>query len=165
MLKAAAGPTGPPLGFGRGVNDYLNHYVSVVDAKAAGFLAAAVSVGATVLPLDPQSTLGGVSYWFSLGMLSGSALCAASAILPRLPRPTHQGLIFWEDVRIWPDKNAYQRALTEASAQDIELEYAAQNYVVSGVLHTKHVWVRRSIQLFITGLLAALVAYLTIRYA
>lgn len=33
-----------PRGFGKGVNDYLNHYVTVSDAKAAAFLALNVVV-------------------------------------------------------------------------------------------------------------------------
>ncbi len=158
-------PDGPPEGFGRSVNDYFNHYVGVADAKAAGFLGAALTVGAAAIALEPTSTAAGLFYWLSLVLLAGSGVTASIAIFPRLPRASNRGLIFWEEVRAWPDASAYQRALAQTKAQDIEFEYAAQNHVVSGVLHRKHVWVRWSIGLFMTGTVAAMAGYLIIHNA
>lgn len=90
----------------------------------------------------------------------GAGLTSSVAIFPRLPRASNRGLIFWEEVRIWPSATEYQRALAQTSAQEIEFEYAAQNYVVSGVLHRKHVWVRWSISLFMAGTGSAALSYL-----
>ena len=38
-IISASSSDKPPKGFGKGINDYLNHYVTVSDAKAAAFLA------------------------------------------------------------------------------------------------------------------------------
>ncbi len=40
---------GPPEGFGKGVNDYLNHYVRNADAKAGVLIAAALTIAAYLL--------------------------------------------------------------------------------------------------------------------
>ena len=166
VLTPVAQPSaGPPEGFGRAVNDYFNHYVGVADAKAAGFLGAALTVGAASIALKPTSAPASLFYWLSLILLGGSGVTASIAIFPRLPRASNRGLIFWEEVRAWSDASAYQRALAQAKAQDIEFEYAAQNHVVSDVLHKKHVWVRWSIGLFMTGTVAAVISYLIVRNA
>lgn len=165
LTSVAQAPGGPPEGFGRAVNDYFNHYVGVADAKAAGFLAAALTVGAAAIALKPTSVPALLFYWLSLALLGGSGVTASIAIFPRLPRASNKGLIFWEEVRVWPDASAYQRAVAQANAQNIEFEYAAQNRVVSDVLHKKRVWVRWSIGLFMTGTAAAVVSYLIIRNA
>lgn len=164
----AAAPSalvGPPAGFGAAVNDYFNHYISVADTKAAGFMAAALTVGAAAVGLHPATPAGHLLQWASVALLGGAGTAGAFAIFPRLPSAHHKGLIFWEDVRNWPSAGDYQRALSEATEQDVEFEYAAQNHVVSGVLHRKHVWVRCTIALFMLGTAAALVAYLVTRYA
>jgi hypothetical protein len=165
LSPVAQTPEGPPEGFGRAVNDYFNHYVGIADAKAAGFLAAALTVGAAAVALKPTSVLGMLFYWLSLGLLGASAVTACIAIFPRLPRASNRGLIFWEEVRVWPDASAYQQAVAQANAQNIEFEYAAQNRVVSDVLHQKHVWVRWSIGLFMIGTVAAALSYLIVRNA
>lgn len=150
---------GPPEGFGVGVNEYFNHYIAVADAKAAGFMAAALTVAAAVLGLDVPSGIAALPMWAAVGLLAASVLAGAVAIFPRLPKSRHQGLIFWEDVRLWPTVADYQKALSRTSTQDVEFEYAAQNHTVSGVLHDKHVYVRWTIGLFLAGALMALVAY------
>jgi hypothetical protein len=165
LSPMAQTPEGPPEGFGRAVNDYFSHYVGIADAKAAGFLAAALTVGAAAVALKPTSVLAMLFYWLSLCLLGGSAVTACIAIFPRLPRASNRGLIFWEEVRVWPDASAYQQAVAQANAQNIEFEYAAQNRVVSDVLHQKHVWVRWSIGLFMTGTVAAALSYLIVRNA
>lgn len=165
LTPAAQSQSGPPEGLGRAINDYFNHYVGVADAKAAGFLAAALTVGAAAIGLKPTSGWATVFYWLSLLLLGGSGVTGSIAIFPRLPRASNRGLIFWEEVRVWPNATDYQRALAQASAQDVEFEYATQNHVVSGVLHKKHVWVRWSIGLFMIGTAAAAVSYLISRNA
>jgi hypothetical protein len=165
VSPSAPPPAGPPEGFGRGVNDYFNHYIGIADAKAAGFLAAALTVGAAAIALKPTGVLATVFYWLSVAFLGSSGVCASIAIFPRLPRAANRGLIFWEEVRVWPDAATYQRALSQANGQDIEFEYAAQNRVVSDVLHDKHVWVRRSIALFMIGTATAVITFIISRNA
>src|SRR5262245_45209972 len=45
-------------GFGKSVNDYLNAAVAIADAKAAAFLAAALTIGAGTLQLKGLSPSG-----------------------------------------------------------------------------------------------------------
>lgn len=153
-----------PEGFGCAVNEYYNHYIAVADAKAAGFLTAALTMGAAAISLDPKTSWAWGFYWAAVMLLSASGLAAGTAIIPRLPSANHRGLIFWEDVSAWPTAADYQRALSQTSAQDVECEYAAQNYVVSRVLHQKHVWVRGSILFFMVGTAAAILAFIAIRH-
>lgn len=158
-------PAGPPAGFGYGVNEYLNHYVAVADAKAAGFLAAALTVGAAAVKLQPTATLSTGLYWLSLALLAAAVVTSAIAIFPRLPHTSSKGLIFFEEIRAWTDTAAYQRALAETTAQDIEFEYAAQNRAVSRVLHEKHIWVRSTVWLLVAGTAVAVLTFLSIRHA
>lgn len=162
---ALAAPKGPPRGFGLSVNDYLNHYVSVADAKAAGFMTVALTVGAATIGMHPTAFVGQVFQWIGVALLGGAGAAGAMAIFPRLPSGNNRGLIFWEDVRVWPSAAEYQQALAQATAQDIEFEYAAQNYVVSNVLHDKHVGVRWAILLFLAGTVASVAAYISVRHA
>jgi hypothetical protein len=48
----------------------FNHYVGVSDAKAAGFLAAALTVGAAAIALRPASVAATLFYWLSLTLLA-----------------------------------------------------------------------------------------------
>lgn len=156
---------GPPAGFGLAVNNYLNHFVAVADAKAAGFVAASLTVGAAVLGLAPPTFWGHVIQWISVGLLGGAGVAGACAIYPRLPSSYQRGLIFWEDVRSWPSAAEYQRALSTTTEQEVEFEYAGQNYVVSRVLHSKHVAVRVAIWFFMLGTAAAVAGIALGRYA
>ena len=47
----------PPSGFGKDVNQYLNHYVNVADAKAAGILTADLTIGGYIMPKVPVTLL------------------------------------------------------------------------------------------------------------
>lgn len=146
----------PPSDFSRGVNDYLNHYVAVVDAKAAGALAAALTVGGWVTNLNHNTPLAQGLAIAAIVLLSGSIVAAALALIPRLPHSAGRGVIFWEQVRLWPSGTEYLQAVSEMSPCDVEKEYAEQNLMVSHVLHRKNRLVRQAIQLFLAGLLASL---------
>jgi hypothetical protein len=59
---ATASPSGDPeavprapTGFGKGVNDYLNQYVMVADAKAGAILAANLALSAALLDHKPAT--------------------------------------------------------------------------------------------------------------
>ena len=149
----------PPSGFGKGVNDYLNFYITLADAKAAGFLAAGLTVGAALTKLHPATALASVLWWLALVSIGASVGFHAVVIFPRLPSG-RRGLIFWEDIRTRGDFQDYYEEVARLSAADVEKEYAAQNHAVSGVVHDKHKWVRVGIVLFLIGIAAALASYL-----
>jgi hypothetical protein len=138
------------MGFGKDVNDYYNHYIALADAKAAGFIAAALTVGAEALKLHPTTTFGGVLKWLAVSALGAAVAAATYVIFPRLPSG-RRGLVFWEDVRTRVDHDEYEREVAKLSEAGIEAEFAAQNFFVADVLHRKHYWVRWGIVLFLVG--------------
>lgn len=119
---------------GRSINDYLNHYILVVDAKAAATAAASlVVVGFVVSPAAealhaPWTQIGG-----ALALLA--ALAAASALYPRTVRL--KGHLFWFDICSFGSPTEYWKSLASLDEDAIGLEYARQNFIVSGVLVRK----------------------------
>jgi len=120
---------------GRAINGYLHHYVLVVDAKAVAIAAASlVVVGFVVSPgaksLDaPWNLLGGA-------LAVAAAIVAGSVLYPRTPR-YNGGHLFWFDIRNFESPTEYWKSLVALDEDAIGLEYARQNYSVSGVLVRK----------------------------
>lgn len=144
-------------GLGRDINNYLNVYVNHTDDKARG-----------IATLNTVA-LGVVMAWHKAGVLEPAHLAAmacfvvgaalsALVILPRTPHPRH-GLIFWEDIRGYNSSDAYRSAVLEQNEQDVERNYAYQNYYVSRVLHTKNQLLRLSMIATALGVAAAMVDY------
>jgi hypothetical protein len=125
----------PPRGFGKGVNDYLNHYVMVADAKAGAILAANLALGAALLDNKAETD----PLWrfaAALSMLALSSLICMFVIVPRLPGGG-EGPIFWEDIRKRGSLAVYSSQLRSLDDDDVEREYASQNWHVSRLLHKK----------------------------
>lgn len=131
---------------GKAINEYLNHYVLVVDGKAAAVAAASlVLIGFVVAP-EPTSDN-------SLLKLTGvflaavAAAVAGSVLYPRTPH-SGSGHMFWSDIRSFESANSYWKSLAALDSDSIGLEYARQNFNVSGVLTQKTRAVRLAIWLF-----------------
>jgi hypothetical protein len=139
-----------PNGFGKGVNDYLNHYVTVSDAKAAAFLALSFIVIQFLLKDHPCVFWGIYSHWVAFGFLFLTVFMAAVVLFPRLPRGS-KGLIFWEDVYQHKSPRQYETELAKLQSTGIEREYAHQNFYVSKVLHNKMRFIRWEIIFFLIG--------------
>jgi hypothetical protein len=137
----------PPQGFGKGVNDYLNHYITVSDAKAVAFLALNFVVIQLLIKNDFCETWTIYCHWIALGFLTASVLTAALVLLPRLPRSS-KGLIFWEDILERKTPEHYENELT---GMQVEREYAHQNFYVSKILHKKMRLAQWTIGLFLVG--------------
>jgi hypothetical protein len=146
---------GPPKDFGRGVNDYLNHYVTVADGKAAALLAA--DVGLAVVIAGQTTFPTSIVLRVAMAIFAVSAVFCATVVFPRLPSG-RTGLIFWEDIRRRASVSDYQRDLMEATEEIVEREYAAQNWYVSRVLHTKHRRLQLATVMFVAALLAAAIS-------
>lgn len=145
--------------FGKGVNQYLNTAVAFADAKATAFLAGTLTVGASLLQFENATGLGSLLRLASVLTLAAGIAANAAVIIPRLSSG-RRGLVFWDDIRSHPQLEDYLRATTDLSQDDIEKEYAAQNYFVAEIAQRKHTWVRRSIGLFLAGLAFTAGAYL-----
>ncbi len=146
-----------PKGFGKGVNDYLNHYITVSDAKSAAFLALNVVVIQLLVKDHFRISWGFNFHWAALGFLSLSIFAAATVLFPRLPRGG-KGLIFWEDILERKNPAEYEKDLTDLTANRVEQEYAHQNYYVSQVLHKKMRLIRWEIALFLIGSFFAVIS-------
>jgi len=148
--------SGPPKGFGKGVNDYLNHYVTVADAKAAALLAVNFVVLQFLLNGNFTRTLDLPLHIASLGFLILSCLATLLILFPRLPRGSN-GAIFWEDIRKNATPGAYALKLSSVDCVLQEKEYAHQNFYVSKVLHRKMRWTQWAVWLFAAGATCSLV--------
>ena len=146
------------MGFGKDVNDYYNQFITLADAKAAGFFAATLTVGAAVLKLQAATPSAACFRWLAIMALGAALAACAHVVFPRMPSG-RRGLIFWEDVRTFKGHEAYQQDVAGLTGPDIENEYAAQNFFVADVLHRKHYWVRWGILLFLLGAGFTVVAY------
>ena len=137
--------SGPPTGFGVGVNNYLNHYVNVADAKAAGVLTADLALGSYLMTHVPMEHWTMAFHWAAFVFLIISGALALFTILPRTPR-IGSSLIFWEDIRSRSTLDLYLDELKHVDEAEVERQYGAQNYIVSGVLSKKYVSVQWGIR-------------------
>jgi len=131
----------PPPGFGKGVTDYLNHYVSVADTKAAGVLTVDLALAGYLLTQNPAVSWSLWFHWIALLLLLASGGTALVALYPRTPR-IGSSLIFWEDVCSRATLEVYLKDLSQADEAEVERQYGAQNHIVSGILKRKYKAVR-----------------------
>ncbi len=135
----------PPPGFGHSINEYLNHYITVADAKAAGVITVDLALAGYLLSKVPTITWPLIFHWIALSLLLVSGLVAIHTLIPRTPK-VGSSLIFWEDIRTRTTMDAYLQELAHVDEAEVERQYAAQNYFVSDVLSKKYVLVRRSMR-------------------
>lgn len=137
-----------PQGFGKGVNDYLNHYITVSDAKAVALLTLNFLIIQYLVKDHFCEVWNFPCHFIALVFLTLSILLAATELFPRLPHGD-KGLIFWEDIIVHETPQQYENALKEYI--QIEKEYAHQNFYVSKVLHKKMKFVQWTIAFFLAG--------------
>ena len=95
-------------GLGKGINDYLNHYVLVADGKAAALAAGSLvlvglALSSEAKDAEPILRLIGT-------ILAGlSAVLAATVLYPRTPH-SGSGHIFWADIRSFDSAESYWKA-------------------------------------------------------
>ncbi len=145
---------GPPAGFSKEVNTYLNHYVTVADTKAGAVVTADLAIIALLVAYDPPNDIACALRWLAGAGYLVSAALGAFVIFPRIPHGGN-GLIFWEDIRSRGSAEKYFSDLAGVGAVEVEREYAHQNYHVSNVLHTKYWWGRLCILGAITATVVA----------
>jgi hypothetical protein len=144
----------------RQINSYLNHYVTVTDAKAIGIIAG-VFASAAFLLKDIPCTASGIFGVYCMAALfhAVAASLGLAAIYPRVPS-MGTSVIFWEDINLRKSLGDYIKDYkTTCSSDFLDEEYATQNYYVSKVLHRKTALVRWSIRVFVLALIAGLAVY------
>jgi len=134
----------------KGINDYLNHYVSVADAKAGALAVMAAlsgSVSSYFIGDDPDNVL----QWIMKCSLFFHFLTLMTCCLIVFPRKPSRGdsVIFWEDIAQDNECHVYQDRFELAVSNNFSSrEYSSQNYYISKVLSTKHFWLRMGIILY-----------------
>jgi hypothetical protein len=148
------GGEGPPVGFGKGVNDYLNNYVRNADAKAGVFVAADLTIGGFLLANQPDIYCASIFNWLAIVLLAVSAFFGGLVVFPRAPSG-RTGLIFWEDILSRSGPEQYTEDLKGLNSGRVEEEYATQNYYVSHVLHRKYYWIGWCLWCFFAAVICA----------
>ncbi len=154
-LLASEGRTEPPSDFGKNVHDFLHQYVNIADTKAGATLSVDLAIsGLLVAHLPGGGVL--IVYVLALAFLVLSSVASVAVIYPRTAY-NPQGLIFWEGILTRKTFDQYYEAIRHLDAEEIEREFAIQNWHVSKVLLSKYQWTQRSILLFLIGAGIALV--------
>ena len=82
-----------------------------------------------------------VFHWFAVVLMLTSGIMALLTIYPRTPS-VGSSLVFWEDVRSRGTLDTYLNELRCMDEAEVERQYGAQNYIVSGILSAKYGRVR-----------------------
>ena len=144
----------------KNINDYLNHYITVMDTKASAFLAGNVAAATFLLHDIPDMGWLRVAYVVALMLFAGSIAVAGAVIFPRLPGKGNS-IIFWGDIAAEPNLQAYVanfNLVVEGGLMDEQ--YCAQNFFAARVLRRKYRCLRLSIALFFFALVVAFGVYL-----
>jgi len=139
-------------GFGKDINDYYNHYIGIADAKAGAVLAIAFILIDYLFSLDLTSFSYDWMQYLAVGLFVIAIILSLLTVFPRTPKKSGKGFIFWEEVKQHNSKEEYADELAKLDEHQIEREYSFQNYLLSKLLHTKHIIVAWSIGLTIVGL-------------
>ena len=151
---------GPPLGFGKGVHEYLGHYVDVADTKIGVLTGLALAVLGFLLTKNTSSLPLDLAKWIGVGSEIVAIAAGAFALYPRLTSGGGSP-IFWEDVSSRDGAIRYFEDLEKLDDIAVEREYALQNYYLSQILHRKYYGVRIGMAAFLAGsAMAALVIVL-----
>ncbi|MBL9131392.1 MAG: hypothetical protein JNG86_09350 [Verrucomicrobiaceae bacterium] len=144
----------------KSINDYLNHYITVIDTKAGAFLAGNVAAASLLVHEWPADTVGRAAAALTITLFAASTLVAGGVIYPR--RPGCGGsVIFWGDIASAPDSATYIRRFNEVIERgQLDEQYSFQNYCTSQVLRRKFRWLRGAIVLFFLALIAGFFTYL-----
>ena len=149
--------SGPPHGFGKGVNDYLNHYINVADAKAGATVAADLTLATLLLSNLPTGGWRLCLGWLAIALFVVSAILGGLVVFPRRPSGRN-GVIFWEDIFTRQSASDYLNDLKPLDANAVEEAYATQNWYVSQVLHSKYSLMQFCIGFFIAGIVPAAIS-------
>ncbi len=144
----------------KNINDYVNHYITVMDTKASAFLAGNVAAATFLLRDIPDMGWLRVAYVLALMLFAGSIAVAGAVIFPRLPSKGNS-IIFWGDIAAHTDPQSYIRDFNRVVDQALlDEQYCMQNFFAARVLRRKYRCLRWAIGLFFCALVMAFGVYL-----
>lgn len=153
-------------GFGKDVNDYLNHYITVADAKSAALLASNFIILGALYDFDIEKykiCFIKPIYFICCSFSLISLLMNLYVLFPRLNSEKNKGLIFWENIQNHSDLNEYLDEYKTLKEEQKEEAYAKQNYYVSKVLKDKNSILRKSIVFFSISILLSVISFVLIK--
>lgn len=143
------------------INDYLNHYISVMDGKATAALAGSVGAATFLLQKVPTSSGLRVLYVVSVVLFAASILVAGGVIFPRVPKRGNS-ILFWGDIARQADFKTYLKEFDRVVESGfLDEQYCVQNYQAARLLKRKFLWLRWSIGLFGAALFTAFAVYVS----
>lgn len=141
----------------KGVNDVLNYYIQVSDAKASIFIAGSVAAATFLLMKFPTGAAARTLYFSAAACLGVTLVLATLVILPRLPTRTGAGSVFWGDIAGCASPGEYRdRFGATALAGLLDEEYSILNFHTARILQKKIRILRVAIICFLAGVLTAL---------
>lgn len=144
----------------KNINDYLNHYITVMDTKASAFLAGNVAASTFLLHDMPAMGWLRAIYVSALVLFASSIAIAGTVIFPRLPTKGNS-IIFWGDIASQPDFQNYLNDFNRVVENGwLDEQYCVQNFFAARVLRRKYNCLRWAIGLFFCALAVGFVVYL-----
>lgn len=138
----------------KSINDYLNHYITVIDAKAGAFLAGNVAAASVLVQRWPSGQTGQIAGIASMTLFAVSTLAAGGVIYPRIAPLRGESVIFWGDIAVSADAASYiQRFNDVIERGQLDEHYSQQNFLTARILARKFRWLRASVLLFFLALL------------
>lgn len=147
----------PYRGFGKDINDYLNHYISMTDGKATAVATVSLAVVGLAIGAIDKSCAG----FFGAFFATLAVIAAGWCIFPKTPS-SGNGHIFWSDIKNYKSATEYWKSLSALDSESIEFEYAKQNFFVSEVLIKKMTAIRISMAFLALASVATSIAYGTV---
>jgi len=157
--KDSSQPSTTPNGFGQGVNNYLNHYITVADAKAVAILTGAFAILAATIEFNSNCCLFKIGVVLTFALNTLTIFFCLWTLYPRLGN-SGKGLIFWESIRANSTPEEYSNKVNKLNNQLAEEEYAHQNWYVSLILKQKNEKIRTSLWFFGLSTLSIATLYL-----
>lgn len=146
-------------GFGQGINNYLNHYVTVADAKAVAIMTGAFAILAATIEFDSNSCIDKIGVIITYTLNIATIFFCLWTLYPRLGN-SGKGLIFWESIRANSTPEEYCQKVNKLTDELVEEEYAYQNWYVSLILKQKNGKIRTSLWLFGLSIISISILYI-----
>lgn len=178
------GKSSPPSGFSQTVHQYLNQFIGYADAKLGAVIAGNILIAATILQAHAASR--GLSFylgWVAVGVFSLSSIIGSAGFFPHIDikavsnhrskrvsryllfpsllfgsRDKDTSVIFWEGILSHCTPERYGEAVGALTPNDIEQQFAFENFQISRVLHKKYAALQLAVNLFACGLILTVIS-------
>ncbi|HWB06563.1 MAG TPA: Pycsar system effector family protein [Verrucomicrobiales bacterium] len=149
----------------KSVNDTLNAYISITDAKAGAFLGGAAAAASFFLSQEPKGTGLVICYVISAIGYVSAAVAAANVIFPRVPGKG-SGVVFWGDIASRKSAQEYHDEFEKKCAGGgFVADYAWLNWCTSTIIKRKVRRLRIAMALCFLSLAVSVPAYIYMKHA